>query len=138
MKNIKYNKTQNKEKGVASIYIATMIMIVSLGIVLGLTVIFIGHLRIIRGMGNSVVAFYAANSGMERLLHEDKLCRARTAPCAAPCHTECHGLASPSTFSGTLTNGATYSARFSIVGGREQFESVGIFEGARRAIRITR
>ncbi len=133
------NKTKEKfQKGVASIYIAMMIMIVSLGIVLGLTVIFIGHLRIIRGMGNSVVAFYAANSGMERLLYEDKLCRARTAPCAVPCHAECHGLASPSTFSGTLANGATYRARFSIVDGREHLESLGTFEGARRAIRVTR
>lgn len=129
MKKVKY---KTKEKGIVPIFITMMIMIVSLAMVLGLTVIFVGHLRIMRGMGNSVVAFYAANAGVERLLHENKICRERTAPCPAPCTSDCAGLISPTTFSGTLTNGATFRATFS--GG--VFESIGTFEGARRAIRV--
>jgi hypothetical protein len=135
------NKTKKKtQKGVAAIFITMMIMFVSLTMVLGLTVIFVGHLRILRGMGNSVVAFYAANSGIERLLYEDKKCW--ISPCPAHCVTGCAGLISGSSFSATLTNGATYRATFSTstIGGIvvEHFESIGTFEDARRAIRATR
>ena len=122
MKNIKYNKIQNKEKGVAALFITMMVMLVSLSMVLGLTAIFVSYIRVIEGMGDSVVAFYAANSGIERLLYlRDKLRQDITS------------------IDGTLINeAATYNVRHSIVGGREHFESIGIFKEARRSIRITR
>lgn len=129
------NKIKQKlEKGAAPIFITMMVMVVSLGIVLGLTAIFIGHLRIIRGMGDSVIAFYAANSGIERLLFEERFCRLQTGPCFSPCASDCFGLVPGASFSATLTNGASYSARF--IDG--QFESIGIFGTARRAIRVRR
>jgi len=123
----KMKKHKTKERGVVSMYITTMIMIVSLGMILGLTVIFVGYLRIIRGMGNSVIAYYAANTGIERILFEDRICT-----------EDCLGLISPSSFSETLTNGARFEATFSIRDNREHFESIGIFDRARRAIRVTR
>jgi len=134
----KMKKHKTKERGVVSMYITTMIMIVSLGMILGLTVIFVGYLRIIRGMGNSVIAYYAANTGIERILFEDRICRLRTSPCISPCTEDCLGLISPSSFSETLTNGARFEATFSIRDNREHFESIGIFDRARRAIRVTR
>ena len=130
--------TKQNQKGIVSIFISTMIMIVSLAMVLGLTVIFVGHLRIVKGMGDSVVAFYAANTGIERLLYEDRKCRQKTAPCSPPCVSDCFGLISSTEFTETLGNGAVYRAKFSIQTGREYFESVGIFEGARRAISVSR
>lgn len=144
MKNIKYNKTKNKEKGVASIHITMMIMIISLSMVLGLAVIFIGHLRIIRGMGNSVVAFYAASSGIERLLYlNDKVCDGEKLICPAYCNQDgsCFGLILPFETSSAI-GAARYDARLSVtttaVTTQEHFESIGIFEESRRAIRATR
>jgi hypothetical protein len=130
----KFEKTQ---RGIAAIYITMMIMFVSLTMVLGLTVIFVGHLRILKGIGNSIIAFYAANTGMERLLYEDKKCRLKTSPCVAPCASDCFGLVHNSNFSTTLINGAVYNATFSLRDGIGHFESIGTFGGARRAVRAT-
>jgi len=47
-------------------------MIVLLSIVLGLSTILVTQVKIIRGLENSVVAFYAADSGIERVLDEDE------------------------------------------------------------------
>jgi len=57
----------NKQKGV-SLYIAIMIIAVLLAIVLGTGAILFGQLKIIRGMENSILAFYAADSGIEKVL----------------------------------------------------------------------
>lgn len=127
---MKNNKT--KQKGIVSIHITMMIMIVSLAIVLGLTTIFVGYLRIMRGMGDSVVAHYAANTGIERLLYEEKRCW--TSPCPAHCASECTGLTTTTAFSSDppLAGGATFRAEFTERG----FESFGTFREARRAIRV--
>lgn len=136
-------KNKIKEKGMVSIYTTMMIMMVSLGMVLGLAAIFVGYLRIIRGIGDSVVAHYAANTGIERLLYEDKICR-RPSPCPAHCvpalldTPNCRGLNLSHKIDFILINGASFEAKFSRVDGREYFESIGTFEGARRAIRVTR
>ena len=56
------------QKGV-SLYFAVVITTILLAIVLGLTTILVSQLKIIRGMGDSVVAFFAADRGMERTLY---------------------------------------------------------------------
>ena len=61
-----------KEKGV-SIYLVFMVMTILLALVLGVSAILLGQLKIIRGMGNSVIAFYAADTGIERVLKEGSL-----------------------------------------------------------------
>jgi len=43
-------------------------MAIFLAVALGLTTILIGQIGIIKGMGDSVVAFYAADSGIEKIL----------------------------------------------------------------------
>jgi len=66
-------KYLNTQKGV-SIYIAVMIIAILLAIVLGTGAILLGQLKMIKGMENSIIAFYAADTGVERALMD------RTAP----------------------------------------------------------
>jgi len=57
------------QKGV-SIYLAVIIMSIILAMVLGMTTILTGQIKTIRGIENSVIAFYGADTGIERLLKE--------------------------------------------------------------------
>jgi len=57
------------ERGI-SIYLALMIMLILLTIALGINAIIASQIRIIRGMGYSVVALYAADTGIEMVLLE--------------------------------------------------------------------
>lgn len=56
------------EKG-ALLYFALVIMVILLAIGLSLSVIIIGQLRMIKGMGDSVVALHAADTGIEEALY---------------------------------------------------------------------
>ncbi|MDP2641468.1 MAG: hypothetical protein Q8P39_02925 [Candidatus Yanofskybacteria bacterium] len=58
------------QKG-ASIYIAVILMAVLLGIAAGASSILVGQLNILRGIGQSVVAFSAAEAGIERIMMID-------------------------------------------------------------------
>jgi hypothetical protein len=51
-----------------SLYLAIIIMVILLAIALGLTTIFLGQMAIVREMGYSVIAFYAADAGIEEVL----------------------------------------------------------------------
>ena len=55
------------QKG-SSLYLTYMIMVLLLSIVFGVNLILIGQIKVIRGMGNSVGAFYAADTGIEQVL----------------------------------------------------------------------
>ena len=57
-----------KSGGGVSLYLAFMIMTILLAIALGLSSIFLGQTKMIRTMGNSVMAFYAADAGIEKVL----------------------------------------------------------------------
>jgi len=63
-------KCLNTQKGVA-IYLAIVVMFVLLSIGVGLSTILVGQIRTIAGIGDSVVAFYAADTGIERELREN-------------------------------------------------------------------
>lgn len=63
---MKYYK-QLGEQGV-SLYLAIVIMVILLSIVLGAATILVSQIRMIKEMENSVVAFYAADTGIERVL----------------------------------------------------------------------
>jgi len=81
-------------------------------------------MKMIKGMGDSVIAFYAADTGIERALYED----------ATP----------PQTFPGSL-DGASYIASV-ISPGSEGcssnvnycIKSVGIYKETRRAVQVNR
>ena len=57
----------------SSLYFAIAVMAIILGIVLGTTSILIVQIRTVRGMGNSVVAIYAADTGVERVLKKIRI-----------------------------------------------------------------
>jgi hypothetical protein len=133
------------QRGVA-IYLAILIMTVLLAIVLGITTILIGQLKIGRGIENSIVALYAADTGIEHILYEEKLCR--QVPCAANCYGSpasdiCLGLPDGySTGQVNLDNGANYTAT-AIYGADEEgkkiikLKSIGEYKGVKRAIETT-
>ena len=56
-----------KEKGVA-LYLVLVIMGILLAAVLGLSAALIGQIKTIKGIGHSVKALYAADTGIERAL----------------------------------------------------------------------
>jgi len=56
-------------KGV-SLYLAILVMVVLLSIVLGLSTILLIQIRMVGEMENSVMAFSAADSGIEKVLNE--------------------------------------------------------------------
>ena len=73
--NLFFMKQKNKkeifhsERGV-SLYLAVLLMGIILAIALGLTTIALNQLKMIRGLGDSVVAFYAADTGVEVSLYD--------------------------------------------------------------------
>ena len=106
------------ERGV-SLYLALLIMAILLSIGLGMSAILFGQIKIIRGIGDSVVAFYAADTGIEEVLYRG------------------------TDVSGVLENGASYSAQVLLPGSECTasnycIKSKGIFKESRRAIEITR
>ena len=66
------NKFQilNSEKGV-SLIITFFVMIIILAIVLSVSVILYSEIKVIRNIGDSMVGFYAADSGIEKVLYYD-------------------------------------------------------------------
>jgi len=112
------NYKKISQKGV-SLYLALLIMAILLSIGLGISAILFGQIKIIRGIGDSVVAFYAADTGIEEVLYRG------------------------TDVSGVLENGASYSAQVLLSGPKCTapnycIKSVGIFKETRRAIEIIR
>lgn len=112
----------NSQKGV-SLYLAIMLMTLILSIALGISTILIGQMKMIRAMGNSVVAFYAADTGIEEVLL---------------------GRSSPSSIlETTLSNGAKYQVIVTLESDSDCFasnfciKSEGWYQGTKRAIEIT-
>lgn len=62
---------KNLEKGVTLI-ITFFILTIILVVVLSLSIILYKEIKIIRNIGNSVVSFYAADSGIEKVLYYDR------------------------------------------------------------------
>jgi len=133
--------TYNIQKG-TSLYLTIIIVGILLSISLGISAILLGQIRTIIGIGNSVVAFYAADTGTEVVLYEDKLCRqdnCTTTYPYLPCTITCQGLPSGYTTSAILENDSNYKASFSTsTEGTIYVQSVGIYKGTRRAIEAAR
>lgn len=101
---------KNCDRGV-SLYLAIVMMSVILSLGLGISAISLGQTKVLKEMGDSVISFYAAESGVERALFE--------------------GVSS----SGSLGNGSSY-----VVDAADPnlIKSVGSYKNSRRAIQITR
>jgi len=111
---------KNKSQRGISILFAISILSVVLSIGLGVSSILVGQMKTIREMGYSVVAFYAADNGIEEILL----------------------MTSPSDISKTQLDGAEYEV---IVKNDEDpncdaanfcIKSIGSYKGTKRAIEI--
>jgi len=61
----------DKQKGV-SLIITLFIMIIILGVVLFISALLYSEVKIIKNIGDSMIAFYAADSGAEKVLYYDR------------------------------------------------------------------
>ena len=117
-------KFKDSQKGI-SLYLALLILSLNLSIVLGITVILTNEMERTQDLGYSVVAFYAADTGIEEaMMHRDN-------PAAS--------------YSGSFNlNGGTASYQVSVVptGGacvadNYCVKSIGSYKEAKRAISAT-
>ncbi len=121
---MKPNLFSNKQSGI-SLVLSILILSLILGIVLGISTILFQEITMARGVGNSVVALYAADSGIEEiLLVRDNPSSSCTQ--SSPCQ---------------LGNGATYYMSITPAGQNCSsqnycIKSIGIYKGIRRGIEI--
>ena len=109
-----------------SLYFALMIMTILLGIALGMNSIFLGQTKTLREMGYSVIAFFAADAGIEEVLVNRE---SPSSPCieASPC---------------SLDNGSEYFIDIKLYtdpacnASNYCIKSVGEYKETRRAIEI--
>lgn len=107
-----------------SLYLAVIIMVIILAVALGLTAILVSQLKMVKETGYSVIAFYAADAGIEKFLKE------------------CY-MSVPVDLSGSLSNGAQYQVSFLLNGAggcvadNYCVKSIGTYQGVSRAIEIT-
>lgn len=149
--------TASGERGI-SLYIAFMVMTALLGIALGTSALLLSELGFLKGMGDSVIAFFATDAGIERALYIDN------GTCATAggegqgqgegqqqqTRQECLesefasiGASPPQSVS--LSNGASYQLLAENGGeggcpsGKEYcIKAIGIFQEVRRAVRVAR
>ena len=117
---------KNPQRGI-SLYLSVIILAIILAIVLGLSAILFGQIKIVREMGYSVVAFYAADTGIEKVL-----AMINPEECTESNHCE-----------GKLDNGASYSV-ITLAGSTQDCDSqysycirsVGTYKETQRAIEV--
>jgi len=115
------------QKGIA-IYLAVVVMSVLLAVGIGTAAILYSQIRMIRSMGDSVIAFYAADTGVEDVLYKDSLPAGLELEVVVP---------------GNLDNTATYEAKkiapsVTCPGDYYCVKSIGTFKDVRRAIEVSR
>lgn len=146
-----------QQKGV-SLYLTFMVMSILMVISFGISSILISEIRILRSMGHSVIAFYAAETGIEKTLYLDNhqipeegergLCNICNLPdewesCQVS-GTDCDILTCTNctcTFYDEI-NGQRHDVEASVTTEGEEsvtiIKSVGTYEQTKRAIQITR
>ena len=65
------NNFINQEKGV-SLIIIFFVMLILIAVVLSVSVLLYSEIKVVRNMSESVVSFYAADSGVEKVLYYDR------------------------------------------------------------------
>ena len=137
------NHKLRAQRGV-SLYIAFMITTTLLGIALGMSSLLFSQLGILKGIGQSVFAFYAAEAGLERALYIDNTVCLEEED-RAFCLTE--EFASLTSDDLTLSNGAVFELQAELpgesgcsdnLGYSHCVKAIGIFLETRRAIRVAR
>ncbi len=135
---------KSSQKGLA-IYLSIAIMSIFLFIVLGMSTIIFQQLKVTKRIGDSVAAFYAADTGIERSLYDSKQCTIINVTNGEKCPNNCEGDNDGNGYCDgikndyktgqiNLGNGEKYEAKFSGGG----FQSKGTYRGTGRAIRVER
>ena len=105
---------KNYQKGV-SLYLALMIMFILIAIGLGISLIIVSQMKMMKGMGDSVVAFYAADTGIEHSLYNYRI-QGGDGNVSGSCGTDCE---------------------YNVTASGNTWKSKGSFAKAKRAIEIT-
>ncbi len=126
---------QYSQRGVVALFLALTILAFLLATILGATAILVGQMKVIRGMGNSVIAFYAANTGIEKMLFDfspNHSGQIGNPPFNTSFKVEmvCSHILYPYCPLNFVIDPGCPAANFCI-------RSIGIFEGSRRAIEVT-
>ncbi|MEK7542528.1 MAG: hypothetical protein AAB524_02405 [Patescibacteria group bacterium] len=101
------NNSKQQEKG-SMLFLAVMLMLVLLAIGLGVSEFIVVELRSLRGLGDSVFAFGAADAGVERGLYVDKVSCNAIEPDATTDLFNCVEAYAPTTTPETLPNNSKY------------------------------
>lgn len=132
-----------RDKG-SILFLSLLLTLVLLGIGLGITEIIVSELRVLRGLGESVFAFGAADAGVEHGLYVDKIsCNAIEPQAVADLVACVDGAIDLLGGAQALPNTSTYelvkpSLVSSCPGGNYCVESKGRFRQAIRKVQIAR
>ncbi len=115
------SKFQNSKKGVSIIFAVFLLSFISL-LAFGVSGILLRQVKIMREIGYSVVSFYAADSGVEAVLYDDR---------------KLGHLPDNYSISASFNeNGASYDVTFTRDAGVTTIKSIGGFKNASRAIEV--
>ncbi len=138
-------KSGGGSKGI-SIVLAMVVTAILLAVALGIGLILIGQIRMTSAMGYSVLSFFAADTGAERVLYEDKICRLTDCGAALPPGMDwtCVNLLTPPDC-GNVRQGGTIldsvgEADYEVIfdDGAISVSSKGIYRENQRAVQINR
>ena len=128
-----------------SLYITLVILSLLLAIALAGSSLLIGQLGRLKSSGNSVLAFYAADAGIERALYLDNKNCSLSSSVAERITCVQTGIGGLTAGDKTLANGATFSleiaegaAAFCPAGKNYCVRSKGVFKDASRSLRTSR
>lgn len=120
------------KKGVA-VFLVVMLGAVILAVVLGLSALLVRQAVIVHQLSQSVLAFYAADTGIERLLYATRQEGYDVGTCTpTPCQTPYPGTSDPA-----FTNGASYEDYVQDTTSSTELRSIGIYRQVRRALEIS-
>lgn len=125
---------KNKKQRGVSLYLVILISTLILAIGLEISALLVTQVKMAREIGYSVVAFYAADTGIEYVLYLDKICRQSGCP-IPPCTPGCQGLSLHYDSGDISLNEAEYRVEMPIY---SLFKSKGKFRGVNRAIEVNR
>jgi len=111
---------KNNQKGVSLLF-TLLIMAALLAITIGVTRLSLGEIKLIRDIPNSLIAYYAADSGIERALYEERI--SGSASNQADCSVD-------------LDNESSYGLEI-LRGALITIKSTGCYKDIRRAIEVS-
>lgn len=119
----------HSEKGI-SLFLAIIILGVILGMILGISSLVTRQIATVTGLGESVIALHAADSGIERLTYELRK-NYYSFNCSAPCEID------DLEWDSFLNDGLGYSVYLQEESPELIIRSVGQYRQTRRAIEVT-